>query len=256
MTAIMPGAEPFYRRGDRTGVLLVHGFTGTPHEMRWLAERLADDGRTVLAPRLAGHATSPEDMRPTRWPDWYASTRDAYLQLRAECDRVFAGGLSMGGMLALHLAVEEAVDGLLMMASPAHIRDWRIPILRPFQRWIPYWPTGGISYTDAELGDGHLVYDRYPTACVVSLLELTGVVRGDLPRATAPSLLVFSRADNLASAAEGDWVHAHLGSADKRLVLLERSSHIVCADCERERVLAEVRQFLAAHGAGTPASGV
>jgi carboxylesterase len=249
MTTIMPGAEPFYRRGDRTGVLLLHGFTGTPNEMRWLGNSLADDGRTVRGPRLAGHATSPADMRATRWPDWYASTRDAYRQLRAECDRVFAAGLSMGGMLALHLAVEEAVDGLVLMASPAHIRDWRIPILRPFQRWIPYWPAGSPSYTDAELGDGHLVYDRYPTACVLSLLELAGVVRADLPRASAPALLVFSRADKLADAAEGEWVRAHLGSRDKRLVLLEQSSHIVCADCERERVLAEVRQFLANHGA-------
>ncbi len=249
MTTIMPGAEPFYRRGDRTGVLLVHGFTGTPNEMRWLGDRLAADGRTVLGPRLAGHATSPADMGPTRWPDWYASTRDAYRQLRAECDRVFVLGLSMGGMLALHLAVQETADGLVMLASPAHIRDWRITVLRPFQRWIPYWPTGGISYTDAELGNGHLVYDRYPTGCVVSLLDLAGVVRADLPRATTPSLLVFSRADRLANAAEGEWVHGRLGSTDKRLVLLEQSGHIVCADCERERVLAEVRQFLAAHGA-------
>ncbi len=205
MATIMPGAEPFYQRGDRTGVLLVHGFTGTPNEMRWLGGRVAADGRTVLGPRLAGHATSPEDMRPTRWPQWYASTLDAYRQLRAECDRVFAVGLSMGGMLALHLSVRETVDGLVMLAAPAHIRDWRITAFRPFQRWIPYWPTGGIAYTDAELGDGHLVYDRYPTGCVVSLLDLTGVVRADLPRATAPSLLVFSRADRLGDADEGGW---------------------------------------------------
>ncbi|MBI5876441.1 MAG: alpha/beta fold hydrolase [Chloroflexi bacterium] len=248
MTNIMPGAEPFHMKGGPTGCLLVHGFTGTPHEMLWLGTQLAADGHSVRGPRLAGHATTPEEMSTTRWPDWYAGVRDAYRQLHAECARVFVIGLSMGGMLAAHLAATEQPDGIVLMASPAHIRDWRITLFRPFQRFIPYWPTGGVSYTDAELGDGHLVYDRYPTGCVVSLLDLAGEMRKDLPRATAPSLLVFSKVDRLADEPEARWVFDRLGAADKRLVLLERSGHIICADCERETVLAEVRRFISAHG--------
>ena len=69
MTTIMPGAEPFTMKGGATGGLLVHGVTGTPHEMLWLGTQLAADGHTVRGPRLAGHATTPEEMSATRWPD-------------------------------------------------------------------------------------------------------------------------------------------------------------------------------------------
>lgn len=248
MTNIMRGAEPFEMKGGATGCLLVHGFTGTPNEMRWLGAQLATDGHTVHGLRLPGHATSPEEMSTTRWPEWYACVRDGYRQMRGECKRVFVIGLSMGGMLAVHLASEEQPDGIVMMASPAHIRDWRITLLRPFQPLIPYWPTGAVRYTDAERGDGHLIYDRYPTGCVVSLLDLAGAIRKSLPRVQAPSLMIYSKVDRLADEPEARWVFNRLGATDKRLVLLENSSHIICADCERETALAEIRQFIGAHG--------
>src|SRR5438067_848466 len=111
MTKIMRGAEPFYYKGDRVGCLLIHGFTGTPNELRWLGEQLAGDGRTVLGVRLAGHGTSEADMNHTRWSDWYQSALDGYRQLRAECERVIVGGLSMRGMLSALLAARRAHRG-------------------------------------------------------------------------------------------------------------------------------------------------
>src|SRR5712692_8608567 len=125
---ILRGAEPFYFKGDSVGCLLIHGFSGSPWEMRWLGEQLAADGYTVLGPLLAGHGTTPEDMNTTRWPDWYASVVAGYRQLREECEQVIAIGLSLGGALALHLAAHEPVDGLVLMATPLHIRDWRLTI--------------------------------------------------------------------------------------------------------------------------------
>src|ERR671931_1206621 len=113
MTTVMRGAEPFSFKGDRVGCLLIHGFTGTPNELRWLGEQLAADGRTVLGVRLAGHGTCVEEMNTTRWRDWYSSALDGYASLRRECDQIIAIGLSMGGMLALLLAARNPVRGVV-----------------------------------------------------------------------------------------------------------------------------------------------
>lgn len=248
---VTPGAEPFYFPGDRIGCLLIHGFSGTPSEVRWLGSQLAADGRTVLGMRLAGHGTAPEDMNTTRWPDWYASVQQGYHRLRVECDYVIVMGLSLGGVLGLHLAAHEALDGLVTMASPVHLRDWRLKAFRPFQRLIPYWrstnavpPPGIEQQTNAASAAGALAYDRMPTICILSMLELFKQVDRELPRVTTPSLMLYSRLDRLAGELEARYIHKRLGSADKRLVLLEKSGHVVCLGVERETVLEETQQFI------------
>ncbi len=244
---IIPGAEPFYVKGDDVGCLMIHGFTGTPNEVRWLGERLAAGGRTVLGVRLDGHGTSPEDMNETRWPDWYESAVAGYRQLRGECEQVFAMGLSMGGMLALLLAAWESVDGVVAMATPAHIRNWRIGVLRPFQRFIPYWPQLPSDMQDKAMAAEHIQYERMPTACILSLLDLAKVMRKQLPRVQCPTLLVYSRQDQIVPLANMRFIHAHLAARDKRMATLERGGHCVCEDVEREAVLARVREFIVAH---------
>jgi carboxylesterase len=242
---IMRGGEPFYFKGDDTGCLLVHGFTGTPKEMRWLGERLAEDGRTVLGVRLAGHATTPEEMNLTSWRDWYASVVEGYRQLRAECAQVFVMGLSLGGDLVLHLAAREHVDGVVAMATPIHIRDWKIPMLRPFIRWIKYWRKGASDMQDPMMRAAHIEYDVMPTACVASLLDFVKIVEADLPHVTAPTLLIHSRQDVTVPPDEMRFIHDHLAASDKQMLLVERGCHIVCEDVERETVHQRIKTWLA-----------
>ncbi len=245
MISIMRGAEPFYFKGDSVGCLLIHGFTGTPKEMRWLGERLAADGRTVLGVRLRGHATCLEDMNTTRWPDWYESAVEGYRQLRAECEQVFAIGLSLGGALALQLAANENPDGLVVMATPLHVRNWRITVLRPFRRWIPYWPKGESDMQDKAMMAAHLEYDRMPTACIVSLLDFFKVVEKELSRVRTPTRLIYSRLDLTANLSEMRFIYDRISTSDKQMVTLERGGHVVCEDVERETVLVEVGEFVA-----------
>jgi carboxylesterase len=101
MPDLMPGAEPFFFRGDSIGALLIHGFTGAPKEMSLLGEALAAEGHTVLGVRLPQHGTSAADMFRSDWRDWYAAALDGYHLLRAQCEIVFLMGLSMGGAIAL-----------------------------------------------------------------------------------------------------------------------------------------------------------
>ena len=114
---VLPGAEAFHHDGDRTGVLLCHGFTGSPQSLRPWAEYLAGAGLTVSLPRLPGHGTTWQEMAMTRWEDWYAEVDRAVGELRAGTDEIFVMGLSMGACLALRLAElhGSAVTGLVLV---------------------------------------------------------------------------------------------------------------------------------------------
>src|SRR5262245_27456874 len=105
-SSLQPSPQPFWLGPDdaRAGVLLVHGFTGTPFEMRLVGEALARRGLQVLAPLLAGHAGTTEDLRKTGWRDWLASVEQGFDALRARTERVAVCGLSLGGLLTLELA--------------------------------------------------------------------------------------------------------------------------------------------------------
>ena len=98
---IIPTAEPFFFPGGSTGVLLVHGFTGAPKEMRWMGEYLHEQGYSVLGVRLAGHATQMEDLNHVKWSDWLNSVEDGYHILKGASEKIVIAGLSMGGILSL-----------------------------------------------------------------------------------------------------------------------------------------------------------
>ena len=119
--AILPGAEPFSADGGPVGVVLSHGFTGTPQSMRPWAEHLAAAGLTVRLPLLPGHGTRWQDANDTGWQDWYAAVERAYDEVAARCTTVFAGGLSMGGTLVTRLAEQKGdkIAGLVLV-NPAY----------------------------------------------------------------------------------------------------------------------------------------
>jgi carboxylesterase len=107
---VLPGAEPYSAAGGSLGALVVHGFTGTPHSMRGLAEAFAAAGYTVELPRLPGHGTDVQDMLTTSWEDWSAAVAAAYRDLASRCEAVVVAGLSMGGTLSVWLAPPAARD--------------------------------------------------------------------------------------------------------------------------------------------------
>jgi len=109
---------PFFLPGGRTGALLIHGFTGSPPEMRPVADYLNERGVTVSAPLLPGHGTTSAQLNRCRWKDWTDYAEEAYTQLRDRCEPVFVGGLSMGSLIASFLAAKHSVAGA-MLYSPA-----------------------------------------------------------------------------------------------------------------------------------------
>jgi carboxylesterase len=252
---IQRGAEPFLLDGGEVGCVCTHGFTASPEEMRWLATYLHDRGLTVYVPRLAGHGTQPAIMRRQHWLNWYEDELDAIALLRARCRRVFAVGLSMGGLLSLRAGEDGLVDGVIALAAPVFIEQRAARFARLIDFVRPYtrkgdWPGAldeAVRAAQRALGlddYGRLDYGIRPTASVVQLSALMRDVRRRLSQLTAPLLLVYSRADDTAPYANLDYIVRHVRSADVVQHTLERSGHVLTQDVERETVYRLVWEFL------------
>jgi carboxylesterase len=230
------------------GVLLLHGFTGAPREVRPVGEVLAANGYTVLGPRLAHHGTRIEDMFRSHWQDWYYSALDGYHLLSGHCETVIAGGLSMGGVLSLYLAAHHPVAAVFTMSSPLKplldSMDWRARYAGALGYLMPFSPKGPPSPgSDPD----HVGYARNPVRAVAQLRALLQATTDVLPRVTAPALVVHSRGDTGVPAENLDYIYDHLGSSEKDKLWLERSGHIVTEGPERQQLLDRVLAFVNTH---------
>jgi carboxylesterase len=241
--------DPFFFDGGATGCVLVHGFTAAPREMRPLGEYLNHtSGVTVHGVRLAGHGTRPEDLARTRWRDWYTSALEAVHGLRARCTRVFACGLSLGGVVSLLLAANGEVDGVAAIAAPLHPYDRRLRYARFFAPFKRYSAKGLADLHDPGALAGHADYPRIPTRAAAELYSVTRVLSRALPRIRAPILLIHSRLDRVVPPANTQTIFDRVGSPDKRIVWLERGGHIATEDYDQAIVFEAVRHFVDEHG--------
>ncbi len=245
---LMPGGEPFFFGGGSTGCLLIHGFTGTPNEMRGLGEYLAARGLTALGVRLAGHGTTVEDMEKTTWPDWYASAEEGLTELQKQCDEVFLVGLSLGGGLALHIAAHRPLAGVVAMSTPITVADWRLKyvgVLKHLVRFSRKKANNGLR--DPTARARHVGYNRIPTRCAESLRDFLRLLDDELPRVTVPTLLLHARHDTQVPPENMPYIYSRISSADKKMVWLENSDHVITEDYDKEQAFAHTYAFIRQH---------
>ncbi len=244
--------RPFSLGAGSRGCLLLHGFAGTPPEVRGLGEYLAARGYAVMAPLLPGHGETPEAMSRTRWTDWARAAQEALDQLKRDCAAVFVGGQSMGGSLALHLAANNpGVRGIITlgaMGSPVFFRDWRLRFIRGL-KYLVRWH---VPPADCDLGDPSALlslhsYARRPTVCIESLLQFLRRLDRELPQIQTPALILHGRHDRTVPIENAAYIFDRLGSADKQLIWFERSGHTITVDLERADVNVSVSRWLEAH---------
>ncbi|WP_233493984.1 alpha/beta hydrolase [Desertihabitans brevis] len=244
---VRPEAAPFHADGDRVGVLLCHGFTGSPASMRPFAEHLARAGRTVALPRLPGHGTHWRDLAETTWTDWYAAVEQEFNVLRRSCGQVFLVGLSMGGALALRVAARYGADvsGLVLVNPAVNSTDRRLaalPLLRRVTSTV-----GAIGNDISKPGVDECGYPRTPLRALGSVLELWADVRGQLGRVHQPLLLLRSRTDRVVDPSSARIILAGVASSDVEEVVLEHSYHVATLDHDAPLVFARTEEFIAAH---------
>ncbi len=247
---IIPTAEPFFFPGNRTGCLLIHGFTGAPKEMRWMGEHLHQQGYSILGVRLAGHATDPEDMIRSNWTDWVASVEDGYHFLRGMADRVFLVGLSMGGILSLLMSTRLEVKGVIAMSTPYKLPDDpRLRHIEWISKIVAYMPKSdeepGAGWFDKEAFGDHISYPQNPVRSIGELNKLLGEMRAALPNVRVPVLLIHSKDDRYVLPENMEMIFADLNNAsDKTKIYLTRSGHVVTRDAARGQVFAAASDFI------------
>lgn len=242
---VIQTAEPFLFLGDETGILLVHGFTGAPKEMRTMGEYMADHGKTVLGIRLPGHATQAADMTHKRWQDWLQAVEDGYHLLHSAGRQVFVMGLSMGGALTLLSAARLPVKGAVAMSTPYVLTDDpRFPYIEYIAPFKPNMPKGASDWHDRTMEAEHVDYPAYPTRSFVELRELGKVMRASLPQVSVPVLLVHSRNDGALPPENMQKIYDLLGTQDKTMLLVEKSGHVLTRDLERENVFEAALKFV------------
>jgi carboxylesterase len=226
----LPGAEPFHADGGPVGVLVIHGFTGSPVSTRPWAEHLAAAGLTVTAPRLPGHGTRWQDLNLTRWPDWYAEVDRAFAALRDRCDHVFCMGLSIGGCLSLRLAEEhgDAVAGLVVVNPSLMTTDPRARFSGLLSKIVPATP--GVVDDIRKPGVTEGGYPKLPMKAFHSLRQLWSVTVDDLPRVTQPLLVFRSAIDHVVEAANTELLLSRVTSADVEERVLPNSYHVATLD--------------------------
>jgi carboxylesterase len=253
LVPVLPGAEPYRREGGDTGVLLCHGFTGSPRSMRPWAEYLADRGLTVSLPLLPGHGTRWQELQSTGWQDWYAEVDLALRELLDTCARVFVCGLSMGGALALRLAQKHGseITGVVVVNPAVKVHGLAAHALPLLRHVVP--TTKGLANDVAKEGADETGYTRVPLHAAHSLRTFFRRVDAGLPQVTQPLLLLRSREDHVVPAADSARVLSRVSSVDVREILLEQSYHVATLDHDAERVFQESHAFI---GRLAPGAGV
>lgn len=239
------------------GALLIHGFTATPECMTSLVEPLKEAGFRVEAPLLPGHGTTAEDLLKTTWQDWYGAVLAAFDHLKKKCGRVCVAGLSLGGILGLHLATERPVDRLALLATPVFFKGFLSRIILPLMARTPLcdlyryqrkWMGAAVS---DPWGKRHFKsYDEMPIRSIWELVRLQKVVRSELASIRPPALIIHSPHDITAPYENMAYLKKNLGSSLIRTVTLEKSNHVLTMDYERNHVAAEVVKFFVSNQSG------
>ncbi|MEP7193297.1 MAG: alpha/beta fold hydrolase [Actinomycetota bacterium] len=242
--AVLTGAEPFNHDGSEVGVLLCHGFTGTPQSMRPWGEYLADRGYTVRVPLLPGHGTTWQEMNATTWQDWYGCVDRAFRDLHQRCERVIVAGLSMGGALSLQLAQEHGprISGLVLVNPAVKFDDPRtrlLPVLKHLMGSVE-----AIGNDVKKPGVTELAYTRTPLKASHSQLNAWKAVIRDLPEVTQPVLLLRSKEDHVVPASSSALILSRISSRDVTQILLEDSYHVATIDNDAPRIFDESAKFI------------
>ena len=237
-------ARPELTGGRRIGVLVQHGFTGSPASMRPWAEELVAHGYAVEMPLLPGHGTRWQDLNRTTFADWYAAVDAAVDRLVAENDEVVAVGLSLGGALCLRLAADRGDDlaGVVVVNPAVDTVRKDVKLLPVLKHVVPAFP--GIANDTKKPGVDEVAYPMTPLRAAASMFAAFKQLRADLPRITVPVLLFRSAEDHVVDISSSRALNAGISSRDFTERVLDNSFHVATLDNDAPRIFAESIEFI------------
>jgi carboxylesterase len=242
-------ARPELTGGRRIGMLLSHGFTGSPASMRPWGEYLGQRGYGVQVPRLPGHATTWQELNTLTWDDWYGEVARVFDQLCLDHDAVVVGGLSMGGALALRIAADhpDRVAGVVLVNAAVATNRLDVKLLPVLKHVVRSFP--GIGNDIKKPGGDEYCYERTPLKAIHTLMRAWGPLIEDLPKVTAPLLYFRSAEDHVVDEASQPIITSRVSSSEIIERPLSESFHVATLDNDAPQIFEESAEFVARAGA-------
>jgi carboxylesterase len=249
--------RPWTLGQGRRGVLLLHGFAGTPPELRRLGEHLAANGFLCRGAALAGHATTPQELEASSRHDWTRSAQAELDELALRCDEVMVAGQSMGGTIALHLAATDLrLAAVATLAAPiwlSGLAPRAIPLARHLFRW--HRPGDDVDLYDLAAIDELYSHGMRPMRSINEFVHLLREVRDELAAIRAPVLVLHGGRDRTIDPANASEIERRLVcSSDVARVIFPRSGHGMSVDVDREQINARVLAWFNLHSRAAPAT--
>jgi carboxylesterase len=247
--------EPFKLGSGDRGVLLIHGFCGTPPEVRGLGEHLAANGFRVHGALLAGCGTTPEDLRATSWTDWIDSAQEQLDELKRECRQVFVAGQSMGGTMSLLLAARNPdIVGVATMAALVNLGRWtelQLFLGRYILKWH-YPDRNKVDLWDKEAVKQLRSYNRRAMKSHIDLVHLYRAALREAHDIRVPALILQGYRDGTVPPANAKVIADAIGPT-ATVRYFERSGHGMTVDVDHEEIFQLITDFFAG---GAPAASM
>jgi carboxylesterase len=238
-------ARPELTGGRRVGVLLSHGFTGSPASIKPWGRHLGELGYGVEVPLLPGHGTSWEQLNTLAWSDWYAELSTVFESMRSTHDAVVVGGLSMGGALALRLAADhsDSVAGVVLVNPALSTKRLDVKLLPVMKHLVASFP--GIANDIKKPGVHEHGYTRTPLKAIHTLIQAWPQLIADLPQVTAPMLYFRSAADHVVDDSSQPIITSRVSSREIIERTLVESFHVATLDNDAPQIFEESAEFIA-----------
>lgn len=244
---VLEGAESFYYEGNEIGILITHGFLGTPQSVRFLGESFAKLGYTVFAPRLKGHGTHYKDMEKTSHEDWFAEAEKGYEFLKDRCTSVYAAGQSMGGALTLWLANKyPEIAGIVLINAALRVPCYEYLKGKTDPRYLDE-GAPDIKKEDVE----EITYGKVPVPSIFELQKIMERTPSLLPSIKTPVLGFKSIEDHVVPAECTDFILEKIGSAKKKAISLYNSYHVASMDHDKEKIVNITHEYIQQNQTGS-----
>jgi carboxylesterase len=232
------------KKNGHIGVVLVHGFTGSPAAMRPWAEFLNARGYSVRVPLLPGHGTEPADLNEIEWPEWPAKVLSEISELQKHCSQIFVAGLSMGGGTTLQVAstIQDQLSGIILVNPMIHVRGISPQLAYVISRGIKFGKSVGNDIK--RKGVTEYSYDKMPYRGIYQLLTMLKLTRAALPSIKVPMQLFHSLDDHTLPVSNTEIIMREIGSPNKSRIELLNSYHVATIDHDADLIFANSLTFI------------